>query len=104
MRIYKRIKNIRSVGRFFRNNHRISAVCIGAALIAGGLSIAYSFDKVEDSVMTYVPVMTQEKPVIVLDAGHGGYVLNRVAGAIWFLTLKSFERRGCVVQSLFTIF
>lgn len=63
-------------------------MCMVSVLAAGGICIAYGFSKVENAVMTYVPAVDQDKPVIVLDAGHGGYVLNWVAGAIWFLTKK----------------
>lgn len=77
------------MNRFFEKikiYHR--SIIITALIIAGGIGIAYGFNRVENSVMTYVPVSNPEKPIIVLDAGHGGYVLNRVAGAIWFLTKK----------------
>ncbi|MDD6825301.1 MAG: hypothetical protein PUE12_04185 [Oscillospiraceae bacterium] len=99
MRINRRIKTINKILAKIKNHRRTFIVT--AVLGIGGLCIAYGFSRVEKSVMTFVPVTEQEKPIIVIDAGHGGYVLNWVAGAIWFLTKKSSERRVCVVQSFF---
>ena len=53
------------------SSHKKTA-CIVSVLAAGGLCIAYGFGRVEKSVMTYVPETNPPKPIIVLDAGHGG--------------------------------
>lgn len=70
MRINKRVINIKKILSLIGSHKR--NVFVATAIITGGLCIAYGFNKVENSVMTYVPVSNPETPVIVLDAGHGG--------------------------------
>ncbi len=70
MRINRRIKTIKKIIEKVKNHRR--SFIIAAVLAVGGICIAYGFGKVEESVMTFVPVTEQEKPIIVIDAGHGG--------------------------------
>ncbi len=70
MKTDKNIKKVKSILRFLCKK-KVTA-CIALALIAGGIAISFAFNKVEKSVMTYVPVKNPEAPIIVLDAGHGG--------------------------------
>ncbi len=70
MRINKRVNNIKKVLGLISSHKR--NVFVATAIITGGICISYGFNKVEKSVMTYVPVSNPETPVIVLDAGHGG--------------------------------
>ncbi|MDD6826273.1 MAG: N-acetylmuramoyl-L-alanine amidase [Oscillospiraceae bacterium] len=70
MRINRRIKTINKILAKIKNHRRTFIVT--AVLGIGGLCIAYGFSRVEKSVMTFVPVIEQEKPIIVIDAGHGG--------------------------------
>ena len=54
MRINRRIKTINKIIEKVKNHRR--SFIIAAVLAVGGICIAYGFGKVEESVMTFVPV------------------------------------------------
>lgn len=55
---------------------RKSSFCIAAALCMSAGIIYYAAQKIENAVYTSAPAA--EIPVVVLDAGHGGYALSTV--------------------------
>ena len=55
---------------------RIAVVSAAVAVCAGGVFSSYRY--MERDSLPAVGSVQSDKPVIVLDAGHGAYVLNKV--------------------------
>ena len=62
---------------------RKSSFCIAAALCMSAGIIYYAAQKIENAV--YTSATASEMPVVVLDAGHGGYALNTVYRHLFFI-------------------